>query len=85
MNMGMKQLEKEWNKIIQEVHNKPKCGTPYPPQVVFLKELLLFAGALLGKIGRRENLSPNNSLYKKIMMEYYKRKSSMDKYFVRSA
>ncbi|MBU3925514.1 MAG: hypothetical protein V1732_05475 [Patescibacteria group bacterium] len=68
------QLKKEWNKIIKEVHDKPKCKTPYSRQIVFIREQLLFAEILLGKIEKRENSSLNNSLYKIIMAEYYSQK-----------
>lgn len=70
-------LQKEWKKITKEVHNKPKCKTPYPKKVVSVRDLLLFAQVLLEKIGNRENILFNTELYQKIMAGYYRQKSSL--------
>lgn len=42
-------LQKEWKKIIKEVHDKPKDKTPYPKKVVSARDLLLFAQLFLEK------------------------------------
>ena len=67
-------LQKEWKKIIQEIHDKPKCQAPYPKQVVFTRRLLLFAEVFLEKIGNKENIPFNSELYQKVMAEYYRQK-----------
>lgn len=67
-------LKKEWKRIFQEVHDKPKCKTPYPKEVVRMRDLLLFAEVLLEKIGNNENILLNSELYKKIMPEYRRQK-----------
>lgn len=68
-------LQKEWENIIKEVRDKPKCKTPYPKEVVFRRRLLLFAQIFLEKIGNKEDVSFNNELYGKVMNEYYRQKS----------
>lgn len=73
--MTKKQLHKEWKKIIREVHDKPKCITPYPKKIVFVRELLLFAQVILGKLEDKENVLFNSELYQKIMTEYYRQKA----------
>jgi len=72
--MTKKRLQKEWKKIISEVHDKPKCQTPYPSEVVRVRELLLFAEVILGKIETRDKVTFHEELYEKIMPEYYRQK-----------
>lgn len=49
--MTKKQIEKEWDKIRHEViYNKPQIDSPYPPNVVRKRELLLFAQAFLSNV-----------------------------------
>jgi len=72
--MTKKQLQKEWEKIIKEVHDKPKCRTPYPKQVVLVRELLLFAEVFLAKIENKDNILFNSEVYQKVMAEYYRQK-----------
>jgi len=73
--MTKKQLQKEWNKIITEVHDRPKCRTPYPQEVVLARELLLLAQVLLGKLEDKENVLFNSELYQKTITEYYRQKA----------
>lgn len=68
-------LQKEWEKIAKEVHDKPKCMVPYPKEVVFERRLILFAQAFLEKIGNKDNVPFNSELYQKVMSEYYRQKS----------
>ena len=75
--MTKKQLQKEWNKIITEVHDKPECITPYPEKVVFVRELLLLAQVLLGKLEDKENVLFNSELYQKTVTEYYRQKACL--------
>lgn len=70
-------LQKEWRRIIKEIHDKPRHKTPYPKKVVRVRDLLLFAEVLLGKIGNKEDVLLNSELYEKIMVEYYRRKLSL--------
>lgn len=67
-------FKKEWKRIIKEVHDKPKCQTPYPKRVVFVRDLLLFAEVLLEKIGNKEDALFNTIIYQKIMAEYFRQK-----------
>ena len=71
------QLQKEWKKIISEVHSKPKVEAPYPPKVVIARELLLFAEVALGKIEAGDKAAFYQELYEKIMPEYYRQKTSL--------
>lgn len=74
MNMTKKQIQKEWRKIVKEVHDKPKYMTHYSKKVVFVRELLLIAKVFLAKIEREDNLPLNNDLYQRVMSEYYRQK-----------
>lgn len=67
-------LQKEWKIILKEVHDKPKCKTPYPKEVVRIRRLLLFAEVFLGKIGNKDNILLNTELYQKTMVEYRRQK-----------
>lgn len=71
-------LQKEWKSIVKEVHDKPKCATPYPKDVAQMRDLLLFAQVFLGKIGNNENVPFNTIVYQKIMAEYYRQKLSLE-------
>jgi len=73
--MNKKQLQKEWDRIIKEVHDKPKCRTPYPKQVVLVRELLLLAQVILEKLEDKENVLFNSELYQKTITEYYRQKA----------
>lgn len=73
--MTKKQSQKEWDKIITEIHDKPKCRTPYPERVVFVRGLLLFAQVLLGKLEDKENVLLNSALCQKTVTEYYRQKA----------
>ena len=68
-------LQKEWERIIKEVRDKPKCRVPYPKQVISMRDLLLFAEVLLAKIGNKEDALFNTIIYQKIMTEYYRQKA----------
>lgn len=68
--MTKKQLQKEWKRIIPEVHNKPKIKTPYPKKVVSARELLLIAQAILQKIENRQQMRFHEGIYNKVMKEY---------------
>ncbi len=70
--MTKNQLQKEWKKVIKEIHGAPKCEVPYPKQAVFARELLLFAQVYLSKIKNKENILFNSELYQKIMKEFYR-------------
>ena len=72
--MNQKNLQKEWQKLIKEINDKPKYHAPYPPQVVFTGELLLIAQAILEKIEGGQNRLFSTVLYRKIMAEYYRQK-----------
>ncbi len=72
--MAKQQLQKEWKKIIKEVHDRPNCKIAYPKQVVFIRRLLLFAEVLLEKIENKENVLFNSVLYQRVMAEYYRQK-----------
>lgn len=72
--MTKKQLQKEWNKVIKEVHCKPKCQSPFPNPVARARELLLFAEVALAKIENDGKPEFYQELYKKIMPEYYRQK-----------
>ena len=74
-------LQKEWEKIVKEVREKPKCRVPYPKEVVFARRLILFAQVLLEKIGNKDNVSFNSELYQKVMAEYYRQKSLRPFYY----
>jgi len=75
--MRKKQIEEEFKRIDYELRvNRPKF-TPYPPDVVKRRELLLFAqvhlsnvlGAKLKKDAWEENFEEN--MYKVVMLKYY--------------
>lgn len=71
--MNKTKLKKEWDKIRVEIlRNKPKSSCPYPPEIVFLRELLLAAQIILEKISKGENIKFNTETYKKIINFYYK-------------
>lgn len=69
--MIKKQLHKEWKRIIQEVHNKPKCRTPYPKKVVMARELLLIAQMALQKMENKQRTQFYEGAYNKTMKKYY--------------
>jgi len=75
--MRKKQIEEEFKRINYELRvNKPNF-TPYPPDVVKRREMLLFAqvhlsnvlGAKLKKDKWEENFEEN--MYKVVMSKYY--------------
>lgn len=72
--MDDKQLQKAWEEISFEIINVPRIKTPYPSEIVLMRELLLFAQIILEKV--EENKGPvfYERLYKKIMYQYYKQK-----------
>jgi len=72
--MNQKNLQKEWQKLIKEINDKPKYHAPYPPQVVFMRELLLAAQVFLEKIESEQNCSFGRILYQKVMAKYYRQK-----------
>lgn len=72
--MIKKQLQKEWVKIIKEVHNKPKCQTPYPSKIVMARELLLIAQIILQKIENGQQIRFHEEIYNKTMNEYNRQK-----------
>jgi len=74
--MNQKNLRKEWQKLTEEINDKPKCKTPYPSQVVFTRELLLIAQAILEKIEGGQNRLFSKVLYQKVMADYYRQKLS---------
>jgi len=74
--MNQKNLQKEWKKLIREVNVKPKYHAPYPPQVLFTRELLLIAQAILEKIESGQNRLFSKVLYRKVMADYYRQKLS---------
>ena len=49
--MTKKQLQKEWNKMIDETHKRSKLGEHLKDKnILLLGDLLLYAQVLLGKI-----------------------------------
>lgn len=72
--MNKKHLKKEWKLVLEEIHTKPKCRTPYPKQVVSMRELLLCMEVHLGNIGNNENILFNSTNYKLIKDEYFRQK-----------
>ena len=76
--MTKRQLQKEWKKIISEIHNKPKVAIPYPPKVVFARELLIIAQVLLGNIESGEKVNFYQKIYRKTMSEYYREKAILN-------
>ena len=72
--MTKQQLQKEWKRIIKEVHNKPKCQSPYPIEVVRVRELLLYAEVILGEIETVDKPAFYEELYEKIILKYYQQK-----------
>lgn len=72
--MTTKQIEKEWNKIIAEVHDKPKVKTSYPPEVLRARELLLFAEITCGNVVAGDKSEFHQELCKIVMPEYYRQK-----------
>lgn len=76
--MSTVNLQKEWRNIAKEIHDKPKCQTPYPKEIVFMRRLLLFAQIFLEKVGDKNNVPFNSELYQKVMAEYYRQKSSIN-------
>jgi len=75
--MTKKQIDEEFKKINYELRvNRPKF-TPYPPDLVKRREMLLFAqvhlsnvlGAKLNKNVWEENFEEN--MYKVVMSKYY--------------
>lgn len=68
-------LQNEWKRIVKEVHDKPKCATPYPKDVVQMRDLLLFVQVFLEKIGNKENVLFNTIICRKIIAEYSHQKS----------
>jgi len=67
-------LRKEWDNLIEEIHDKPKCRTHYPKQVVFVRELLLIAQIILMRIELGQNVLFNRKIYRKVMSEYFHQK-----------
>lgn len=70
-------LKKEWKRVFNAVHDKPKCKSPYLKEVAQMRDLLLFAQVLLEKIDNRENIPLNSELYPKVMKEYFRQKSEL--------
>jgi hypothetical protein len=75
--MNRNQIEQEFQKIGNEIkYNKP-TNTPYPPDVIKRRELLLFAQVSLANMSdakrkkdkQKEKLQ--EALYKTIMSNYY--------------
>lgn len=76
-NMTKKQVDIEFKRITKEVHDKPKCKTPYPKNIVRIRELLLFAEVELSNIlGAKKDKDKkleafHIDLYKTIIKQYF--------------
>lgn len=81
--MTKKQLQKEWERNKHEIHyQKPRIDGPYPKEVVSLRNWLMIAQVLLGKIGTK----PHDGwilemAYKKLMIMYKQDKQRLAVYF----
>ncbi|KKP56332.1 MAG: hypothetical protein UR50_C0004G0033 [Parcubacteria group bacterium GW2011_GWC1_34_10] len=78
IKMTKKQLQKEWNKMIDETHKRSKLGEHLKDKnILLLGDLLLYAQILLDKIEVRKNAAFNEIIYKKTINFYC---SQMKKY-----
>jgi hypothetical protein len=75
--MNKKQIEQEFQKIDDEIkYNKP-VDTPYPPDVIKRRELLLFAQVCLANVldaKKKKNKQEgklHEALYETMMSNYY--------------
>ena len=69
--MTKKQVQKEWDKIINETHKRSGLGDLLKDKnVSLLGDLLLYAQVLLDKIEMGENTAFNEMIYKKTMNFY---------------
>ncbi|MBI3335646.1 MAG: hypothetical protein HY001_04065 [Candidatus Portnoybacteria bacterium] len=76
--MTKKQLQREWNRTINETHKRSKLGERLKNKnVSLLGDLLLYAQVLLDKIEVGENTTFNEMIYKKTINFYC---SQMKKY-----
>ncbi len=65
------QIQLAWGKVISETHERPKLGEKLKEEKVsLLGDLLLVAGAILGKVERGENPRFNAIIFKKTMRFY---------------
>ena len=72
--MNNEQLQKAWEEIRFEIINKPRVKTPYPSEIVIIRELLLFAQLILQKVEENKRSIFYEELYEEIMYQYYKQK-----------
>ena len=69
--MTKKQLQKEWNRMINETHKRSKLVERLKDKnISLLGDLLLYAQVLLNKIEARENTAFNEIIYKKTINFY---------------
>ena len=75
--MTKREIDQEFNKIDLEFHKKRPMQTPFPPNVVKRRELLLFAQVHLNKILeaklKKDQLAEKfqTEMYRIVMLYYY--------------
>ena len=72
--MDNEQLQRAWEEVSFEIINAPGFNTPYPYEIVIIRELLLFAQIILEKVEENKESVFYEELYEKIMYQYYKQK-----------
>ena len=75
--MNNKQLKKTWQNVISEIRNPPRVMTPYSTEVVFTRELLLYAQVILEKLEENTKSIFYEQIYETIMSRYYERKATL--------
>ena len=76
--MTKRQIAREWKRLYYEIFaNKPRSNSPYPPNVVRRRELLLYAQVHLAEIswaqkcGNFEAEKMHMAAYYSVISKYY--------------